>query len=108
MHLADVTIEGFKSYSEPTDLSFQPGIGVIIGNNGVGKSNSLDAILWALGENDLAKLRCQDEHELFFAGSKASPPATHPRRIEDESGDRTSVAKHPPGREMTRDGQDNY
>ena len=70
MHLADVTIEGFKSYSEPTDLSFQPGIGVIIGNNGVGKSNSLDAILWALGENDLAKLRCQDEQELFFAGSR--------------------------------------
>ena len=42
MHLEDVDISGFKSFSEETNMSFQPGIGVIIGNNGVGKSNILD------------------------------------------------------------------
>ena len=41
MHLEDVNIEGFKSYSERTNMGFGPGIGVIIGNNGVGKSNIL-------------------------------------------------------------------
>ena len=66
MHLEDVTIEGFKSFSEATSMSFQPGIGVIIGNNGVGKSNILDAIVWTLGENDLAKLRLLEREELFF------------------------------------------
>ena len=49
MHLEDMTIEGFKSFSEPTSMNFQPGIGVIIGNNGVGKSDILDAIVWTFG-----------------------------------------------------------
>ena len=57
MYLEDVNIEGFKSFSEKTNMSIQPGIGVIIGNNGVGKSNILDAIVWALGENDLKRIR---------------------------------------------------
>ena len=75
MFLEDVTIEGFKSFSESTSMSFQPGIGVIMGNNGVGKSNILDAIVWALGEDDLYKLRCQEQEELFFSGNAKYPPA---------------------------------
>ena len=76
MFLEDVTIEGFKSFSEKTTMSFQPGISVIIGNNGVGKSNILDAIVWALGESDLDRIRCYSDDELFFAGSKDYPPAS--------------------------------
>ena len=79
MYLEDVTIEGFKSFSEPTSMSFQPGIGVIIGNNGVGKSNILDAIVWTLGENDLAKLRLLEREELFL-------PAIRPTRRLPEFG----------------------
>jgi chromosome segregation ATPase len=79
MFLEDVTIEGFKSFSEPTQMSFQPGIGVIMGNNGVGKSNILDAIVWALGENALSKLRLLEKEELFFAGNKVYPPAKQVR-----------------------------
>lgn len=75
MHLEDVTIQGFKSFSEKTVMGFQPGISVIIGNNGVGKSNILDAIVWALGESDLDRIRCYDDSELFFAGSTEQPPA---------------------------------
>jgi len=63
IYLEDVNIEGFKSFSEETNMSFQPGIGVIIGNNGVGKSNILDAIVWALGENDLDRIRCYEKKE---------------------------------------------
>jgi chromosome segregation ATPase len=76
LFLEDVRIEGFKSFSELTEMSFQPGIGVIIGNNGVGKSNILDAIVWALGEDDLTRLRCLGQDEMFFSGSKNSPPAS--------------------------------
>ena len=79
MFLEDVTIEGFKSFSDPTQMSFQPGIGVIMGNNGVGKSNILDAIVWALGENALSKLRLLEKEELFFAGNEVYPPAKQAR-----------------------------
>jgi chromosome segregation protein len=70
MHLEEVNVEGFKSFSKKTSMGFQPGIGVIIGNNGVGKSNILDAIVWALGEDHLDRIRCYGRSELFFAGSK--------------------------------------
>lgn len=76
MYLEDVTIEGFKSFSVRTDMGFQPGISVIIGNNGVGKSNILDAIVWALGESDLARIRCYGDADLFFAGTRECLPAT--------------------------------
>lgn len=75
MHLEEVNIQGFKSFSEKTSMGFQPGIGVIIGNNGVGKSNILDAIVWALGEDRLERIRCYGRNELFFAGSKDHPAA---------------------------------
>ncbi len=75
MHLEDVYVQGFKSFSQKTEMSFQPGISVIIGNNGVGKSNILDAVVWAMGEDDILKMRCHDPAELFFVGSKDSPPA---------------------------------
>ncbi|NNG01491.1 MAG: AAA family ATPase [Desulfobacteraceae bacterium] len=79
MFLEDVHIEGFKSFSEKTRMSFQPGIGVIMGKNGVGKSNILDALVWTLGESDIHRLRCVEDDELFFAGSNGYPPAAKAR-----------------------------
>ena len=109
MHLEDVTIEGFKSFSEATSMSFQPGIGVIIGNNGVGKSNILDAIVWTLGENDLAKLRLLEREELFFAGNKAYPAAS---RVRVELVFKEGPEKKSPEirlvRTVTRDGQETW
>ena len=74
IYIEDINITGFKSFSEKTGMSFKPGIGVIVGNNGVGKSNILDAIVWALGENDLERIRCYEHDELYFAGSKEYSP----------------------------------
>ena len=109
MHLEDINIEGFKSFSEKTSMSFQPGIGVIIGNNGVGKSNILDAIVWALGEDDLNRVRCYEEEELFFSGSKNYPPAS---RIRVEMSFRSGEGKDDPltwvVREKTKKGEDKY
>ena len=109
MHLEDVTIEGFKSFSEPTSMSFQPGIGVIIGNNGVGKSNILDAIVWTLGENDLVKLRLLEREELFFAGNKAYPPASRVRvELVFKEGPEKKSPEIRLARTVTRDGQETW
>lgn len=109
MYLEDVNIEGFKSFSVRTSMSFQPGIGVIIGNNGVGKSNILDAIVWSMGENDLTKLRCMERDELFFSGSKDYPPA---EKIRVELNFKESTEKGSPTfqtvREMKKDGKEVY
>jgi chromosome segregation ATPase len=109
IYLEDVNIEGFKSFSEKTNMSFQPGIGVIIGNNGVGKSNILDAIVWAFGENDLGRIRCYEKEELCFAGSKDYPPAS---KIRVELLLRQGGEKDAPGiqlaRERTKNGEDQY
>ncbi len=109
IYLEDVNIEGFKSFSEKTNMSFQPGIGVIIGNNGVGKSNILDAIVWVLGENDLGRIRCYEKEELFFAGSKDYAPAS---KIRVELLLKHGEEKDAPGiqliRERTQNGQDQY
>ena len=107
IYLEDVNIEGFKSFSEKTNMSFQPGIGVIIGNNGVGKSNILDAIVWALGENDLDRIRCYEKQELFFAGSKDYPPA--PKiRVELKKGEKKDAPGILVARERTKNGEDLY
>ncbi|MDM8539610.1 AAA family ATPase [Desulfococcaceae bacterium HSG9] len=109
MYLEDVTIQGFKSFSENTDMSFKSGISVIIGNNGVGKSNILDAIVWVLGENSLERIRCYDRRELFFAGSNGHPPAESIRvelNFKKEESDDTPAFQF--AREMTRDGQSRY
>lgn len=107
--IKDVNIEGFKSFSELTNMGFEPGIGVIIGNNGVGKSNILDAIVWAMGEDDLYRLRCYDREELFFSGSKDYPPAS---RIRVELVFKGGKEREAPAvrlvREMTKDGKNAY
>ena len=50
-HLSQLTIEHFKSFGPSTTISFGPGFNVIVGSNGSGKSNSLDAILFALAQD---------------------------------------------------------
>ena len=109
LYLEDVNIEGFKSFSEETNMSFQPGIGVIIGNNGVGKSNILDAIVWALGENDLDRIRCYEMDELFFAGSKDYPPAPKIRvELMLKQGEKDDAPGILLAREKSKNGDDQY
>jgi chromosome segregation protein len=109
MYLEDVAIEGFKSFSEQTDMSFQPGIGVVIGNNGVGKSNILDALIWALGEDDLSRLRCYHRDELFFAGSRDYPAASRIRvELNLKQGEGRNAAVVRIAREMNRTGENRF
>jgi len=109
MHLEDVYVQGFKSFSQKTEMSFQPGISVIIGNNGVGKSNILDAVVWAMGEDDILKMRCHDPAELFFVGSKDSPPAERIRvELNFKQGKDINAPAVQVVRELTRGGDSFY
>ena len=109
IYLEDVYITGFKSFSEKTGMSFKPGIGVIVGNNGVGKSNILDAIMWALGDNELERIRCYEQEELFFSGSKDYPPATDIRvELTLRQGEEKDAPTIHLVREQSKSGMDQY
>lgn len=109
IYLEDVYITGFKSFSEKTGMSFKPGIGVIVGNNGVGKSNILDAIMWALGDSDLERIRCYEQEELFFSGSKDYPPASDIRvELTLRQGEKKNAPAIDLVREQSKTGKDQY
>ncbi|KAF0123438.1 MAG: chromosome segregation protein, partial [bacterium] len=74
MKIKEVKVFGFKSFAEKTDLSFQPGITAIVGPNGCGKSNVIDAIRWAMGELSAKQLRGALMEDIIFNGSEGIKP----------------------------------
>ncbi len=69
MYIERVEIFGFKSFARKTELVFGPGLCVIMGPNGCGKTNILDAIRWAIGEQRLSLLRTSLLEDVIFNGS---------------------------------------
>src|SRR6476619_6093252 len=59
MHLKSLTLKGFKSFPDRTRLEFGPGVSVVVGPTGSGKSNVTDAVLWAMGEQSPLAVRGQ-------------------------------------------------
>jgi len=74
MRLAKITLAGFKSFADPTELRFDMPISGIVGPNGCGKSNVVDAIKWVLGERSAKSLRGDAMLDVIFAGSAARKP----------------------------------
>ena len=62
-------IAGFKSFAEPATLEIRPGLTGIVGPNGCGKSNVVEALRWAMGESSAKSLRGGDMDDVIFAGT---------------------------------------
>jgi len=75
LRLKNVEITGFKSFAKRTRLIFSDGISVVVGPNGVGKSNICDAFKWVLGERSTKSLRVDDTRSVLFDGAEKNPPA---------------------------------
>lgn len=69
MRLRQIRISGFKSFADLTTIDIPSSIIGIVGPNGCGKSNVIEAVRWALGEGKASDLRCKNMSELIFAGS---------------------------------------
>ena len=69
MHLSAIRIRGFKSFPEPVEVRLEPGVAVVVGPTGSGKSNVADALLWASGSLSPNELRAEKPDDVLFAGS---------------------------------------
>src|SRR5262252_10197781 len=74
MHLQRLEINGFKSFSDRSELAFDRGVTAIVGPNGCGKSNVADAITWVMGEQSAKSLRGERMEDVIFNGSDARKP----------------------------------
>src|SRR5688500_8005684 len=74
MRLERLEINGFKSFSDRSELAFDKGVTAIVGPNGCGKSNVADAITWVMGEQSAKSLRGEKMEDIIFSGSDARKP----------------------------------
>lgn len=74
MQLAELDLVGFKSFAKKTNIVFHTGMTAIVGPNGCGKSNVVDAIRWVLGEQRSSALRSEKMENVIFAGSASAKP----------------------------------
>ncbi len=77
MKLTRLRLHGFKSFVEPTDFLIEPGLTGVVGPNGCGKSNLVEALRWAMGETSYKSLRAADMDAVIFAGSGNRPARNH-------------------------------
>ncbi|WP_424933801.1 chromosome segregation protein SMC [Amaricoccus macauensis] len=77
MHFTRLRLVGFKSFVDPTELLISPGLTGVVGPNGCGKSNLLEALRWVMGENRAKAMRGSGMEDVIFAGSGDRPARNH-------------------------------
>ncbi len=73
MHITRLRLLGFKSFVEPTELWIEPGLTGVVGPNGCGKSNLLEALRWVMGETSYKAMRASAMEDVIFAGTTSRP-----------------------------------
>jgi chromosome segregation protein len=74
MKLTRLRLIGFKSFVEPTDFVIEPGLTGVVGPNGCGKSNLVEALRWVMGETSHKSMRAAEMDDVIFAGTNNRPP----------------------------------
>jgi chromosome segregation protein len=112
MYLSKLELQGFKSFADATTLTFDPGVTTIVGPNGCGKSNIVDAIRWVIGEQRPTVLRSEKMENLIFNGTSDRRPlgmAEVELTIENTDGVLpTEYSEVTIGRRLFRDGTSKY
>ncbi len=75
MRIKSIEVEGFKSFVDRQTIELDKPVAAVVGPNGCGKSNIVDAIRWAMGEQSVKALRGRRMEDIIFAGSESRPPA---------------------------------
>ena len=73
MHINKLRLIGFKSFVEPTELLIEPGLTGVVGPNGCGKSNLLEALRWVMGETSYKSMRASAMDDVIFSGTTGRP-----------------------------------
>ena len=74
MYLSKLTLHGFKSFAQKTELHYDPGVTAVVGPNGCGKSNIVDAVRWVTGEQRARILRSEKMDNVIFNGTARRRP----------------------------------
>ena len=119
MRLTRIKLAGFKSFVDPTTLQFNSNLTAVLGPNGCGKSNTIDAVRWVMGESSAKNLRGDSMTDVIFNGSSGRKPVSKAsvELVFDNSdhegsprlgGQYASFNEIAVRREVTREGQSNY
>src|SRR5687767_7123535 len=94
MKLTRLRLIGFKSFVEPTDFLIEPGLTGVVGPNGCGKSNLVEALRWVMGETSHKAMRAADMDSVIFNGSGNRPARNHAEvSMAIDNTDRTAPAQ---------------
>jgi chromosome segregation protein len=93
MKLTRLRLIGFKSFVEPTDFEIEPGLTGVVGPNGCGKSNLVEAVRWVMGESSYKAMRAGEMDDVIFSGNADRPSRNHAEvSVLIDNGDRTAPA----------------
>ena len=76
MRLKCIRLAGFKSFVDPTTVNFPSNMAAVVGPNGCGKSNIIDAVRWVMGESSAKNLRGESMTDVIFNGSSGRKPVS--------------------------------